>query len=234
MLKSVNSSLSNVHTPIVKSYLFVYRSPADAFESVDCCDPSSNEVPSGPVVMTDVTVPLDVEVTLIADVPVRKIQISNLCSMLINMRLLTGSSRRYSAVVRSFRSKIRAVATRCRHRSRMRIRSCARRRHRTSFVIQWRRCSRRMGSAVWSEIRRRYRRRLISYVIRRRWWGAHRTRGWPHTPHSHTSGSRRCHSRTTSANVDLRRSRTRRHTWLYTVKPHFMLKTTNSINEIRL
>lgn len=42
---------------------------ADALDNVDCCEPSSRDVPSGPVVITDVTVPLEVDMTFIADVP---------------------------------------------------------------------------------------------------------------------------------------------------------------------
>lgn len=46
--------------------------PADALDNVDCWEPSSKDVPSGPVVITEVTVPLEVEVTFIADVPTQK------------------------------------------------------------------------------------------------------------------------------------------------------------------
>lgn len=39
--------------------------PADALESVDCWEPSSKGVPSGPVVTTDVTVPGVAAVTFV-------------------------------------------------------------------------------------------------------------------------------------------------------------------------
>jgi hypothetical protein len=43
--------------------------PADALESVDCCEPSSRGAPSGPVVTTDVTEPGAAGVTFVGVVP---------------------------------------------------------------------------------------------------------------------------------------------------------------------
>lgn len=56
----VNNQLTTLKTDII---------PADALESVDCCEPSSRGAPSGPVVTTDVTEPGAAGVTLVGVVP---------------------------------------------------------------------------------------------------------------------------------------------------------------------
>lgn len=43
--------------------------PAEALDNVDCCDPSSMGVPSGPVVTTEVTEPPEAAVTWVAIPP---------------------------------------------------------------------------------------------------------------------------------------------------------------------
>lgn len=56
----VNNQFTALKTDII---------PADALESVDCCEPSSRGAPSGPVVTTDVTEPGAAGVTFVGAVP---------------------------------------------------------------------------------------------------------------------------------------------------------------------